>query len=66
MRFDDIKKDIENIDIFPEKLNTSFGLISDVRKFIESHVSVLEAHPKNKYFLPFYNRLKEVCLAIKQ
>lgn len=66
MNFEDMKKVFEDIDIFPNKLNTSFGLVSDVRKFVDSHIAVLEAHPKNKHFLPFFNRLKEVCLAIKQ
>lgn len=66
MKFDDIKTFFEEIDVLPACLNTSFGFVNDVKKFIESHIAVLENHPKNKYFTPFYERLKEVCIAIKQ
>ena len=69
MNFEEIKREFEKIEVLPECLNTTFGFISDVKKFVNSHIAVLEAHPKNKYFIPFFNRLKEVyllCLATRQ
>jgi hypothetical protein len=40
-------------DYQPEK----FMHISDHKKFVEGHISVLKSHPKNAHYLPYYERL---------
>ncbi len=43
----------------PIKLN-SCTTITDIKKFIENHFSMVEANNGNFYFLPYLNRLQEL------
>lgn len=40
-------------------LKFHFGIIQEPTKFIETHLNFLKSNPKNKRFLPYYNRLLE-------
>jgi hypothetical protein len=35
----------------------SFMRILDHKKFIDSHINLLKANPKNMFFMPYYERL---------
>ena len=40
-------------------LSFHFGIIQQPTKFIETHLNFLKSNPKNRRFLPYYNRLLE-------
>jgi hypothetical protein len=37
-----------------------FSYLTDVQLFVNYHISVLKAHPKNSRFMPYYLRLMEL------
>jgi hypothetical protein len=65
-KLDQIKKILKTVDI-PKDLDISpYGHIFDLPRFIDSHISVLEANPGNKAFMPYYQRLMLVVRKLKQ
>lgn len=39
--------------------------IKDVKKFVRTHINALKSNPKNRTFLPYYNRLLKVYKKMK-
>ena len=60
MRFDKLKIRLRN-GKFPKEIRLDKGsVITDVPKFIESHIKTLEANSGNKTFKPYYYRLIKI------
>ena len=56
MQLQELKEHLAKINIQEFQLDEA-TFITDVPKFIDSHISVLERNSGNKKFLPYYNRL---------
>lgn len=39
--------------------------VTDLKKFVDTHISILKANPGNKRFLPYYERLYKAYLITK-
>lgn len=61
IQFQELKEELKKISRFPKKLRISDQeIITDIPKMINTHISVIEANPKKRRFLPHYNRLLKV------
>jgi hypothetical protein len=57
MKLDEIEAYLKDAEL-PEYIQLSNAeRITDVRKFVNSHISTLRANSGNRTFLPHYNRL---------
>ena len=56
MHISELKIKLKNIKIKEVQLDSA-TFITDVPKFIDTHISFLERNSGNKKFLPYYNRL---------
>jgi hypothetical protein len=55
--FSERMQDVPWMTPLPSSVRMDAGVITDVRQFIQSHLSVLEANSGKKLFLPYYLRL---------
>jgi hypothetical protein len=56
MSLDDLEKHFQSLE--PQVLNLYSGVqVVDLRKFVRVHIDTLRNYPKNKYFMPYYERL---------
>jgi len=39
--------------------------VLDVKKFVESHISILKANKGNPVYMPYFTRLKKIYLLLK-
>jgi hypothetical protein len=71
MKIDNKEWNIEELEQFfnssnlPSKVKLSFGTITDVPKFIKSHLSYIKANKQKLTFRPYLERLVEVKNLIK-
>ena len=56
MHISELKIKLQSISIKQIQLDSA-TFVSDVPKFIDTHISFLERNSGNKKFLPYYNRL---------
>jgi hypothetical protein len=57
MKLEEIETYLNSVPL-PEYITIQRGEhITDVRKFVDSHISTLRANSGNRTFLPYYNRL---------
>jgi hypothetical protein len=57
MNLQELKAEFQNMEL-PESVQlTKQELITDVKKFVSNHISVLENNAGNYRFLPYFNRL---------
>lgn len=58
MKLADLEQALQGIKEY-KVLKFHFGIIQQPTKFIETHLQFLKSNPKNRRFLPYYNRLLE-------
>ena len=56
MTLQQLKDFFDNTEL-PQTMKIKAGIITDVRKFVDSHTEILEGNPKKKTFIPYYDRL---------
>lgn len=60
MDLQELKTNLSQIDLSKYNgMEFMNGTIIDARRFVDSHISMLEANPKNATFIPYYDRLFE-------
>lgn len=64
MKLSELETKLKEITEF-KNLNLTHGKITDVKKFIDLNISYLKSNPKNKRYLPYYDRLLEFYLLNK-
>ena len=67
MKLSDLKVYFETAKLPPNEIKlNNYTTITDVKKFIDSHIAILEANPGNRSFLPFYTRLLNLYTILTQ
>ena len=61
MHISELKIKLKNIKIKEVQLDSA-TFVSDVPKFIDTHISFLERNSGNKKFKPYYDRLMKLLL----
>lgn len=64
MKLVELEQKLKEIKEF-KNLNLTHGRILDPQKFIDLNISYLKSNPKNKRYLPYYDRLLEFYLLNK-
>jgi len=66
MNLQKLKAELQNMEL-PESVQlTPQELITDTKKFVANHISVLESNKGKRRFLPYYNRLLKLYQLCKQ
>jgi len=58
MKLADLEQALKGIKDY-KVLKFHFGKVDQPNKFIETHLQFLRSNPKNRRYLPYYNRLLE-------
>lgn len=62
----EIEKYFETYDFIDQEIQIDqCSKITDLKTFVQSHISVLKDNTGNKLFMPYYDRLKKVYLITK-
>ena len=64
MTLQQIKDELSDLDI-SGCLTIQCEIYTDIPKVITSHIAYLESNPKNKAYLPYYNRLLNIVTHLK-
>jgi hypothetical protein len=64
MKLQELEKSVLELKEY-KSLKFSFGSVKEPKSFIENHISFLKGNPKNRRYLPYYNRLLEFYIKNK-
>ena len=64
MKINDLEKWFDNQELPNTFILNDFTTITDVKKFVNTHINFIKNYPDNKTFKPYYDRLIDFKKAI--